>query len=340
MIASTPVARWTWGREDVFGDPVYEALNAFKKSVEVMVSQRLIVTDTSVIVSIPEAGSPRSLLYKGEFTAEELLLPGRVQEVTSQVGKEVLPGEQGSADLSAYFAGVLVGDGSDHRENNVFLLAASVLCEYLVVDLQTFSDAWMPYDLKGREQAAVCEANRPRLAAALRGISEAVDAEIDPDDPTWFGKPTEDGIDNYFDEDGSASDVWGSFEMPRRYGIFRRAPGFTYVGYARDTDEPVVYVPVYSDQGLVLGYLWASDADGAASFEPRDDAGDEEYTAGHIWLDRLQKAYDRGLTPTRALAELSLLPDDGRAGRVPAGCKPDTLELVELVELARGERDE
>ncbi|MEU0838035.1 hypothetical protein ABZ370_00985 [Streptomyces sp. NPDC005962] len=71
----------------------------------------------------------------------------------------------------------------------------------------TSSDAWMPYDLKGRPQPTVYAANAPRLSAALHDLSEALNMETDPDDPTYFGKPTETGIENYFVDDGTASDV-------------------------------------------------------------------------------------------------------------------------------------
>ncbi|MBT2399445.1 hypothetical protein J7E89_26655 [Streptomyces sp. ISL-100] len=75
----------------------------------------------------------------------------------------------------------------------------------------------------------------------------------------------------------------------------------------------------------VLGYLWASDAEEAASFEPRDDALEEGYKTGLLWLDRLHSAYSRGLSPSRALTEL--------AGSTGAD-RPGSMDLASLRELA------
>lgn len=54
---------------------------------------------------------------------------------------------------------------------------------------------------------------QPRLAAALKEFSEILDSETDPEDPTYFGTPTETGVDNYFEPDGSPSDVWSRYEI-------------------------------------------------------------------------------------------------------------------------------
>ncbi|MFB6505968.1 hypothetical protein ACFYXP_34795 [Streptomyces sp. NPDC002466] len=68
---------------------------------------------------------------------------------------------------------------------------------------------------------------------------------------------------------------------------------------------------MYGEHGL-LGYLWASDEENAASFEPRDVGDEESCRAGLLWLDRLRSAHDRGLLPSRALAELADLTDGNR----------------------------
>ncbi|WP_455431588.1 hypothetical protein [Streptomyces gelaticus] len=222
--------------------------------------------------------------------------------------------------------GLIISGDNEVREDGLFLLGASALLDYVSASLVTFSDAWMSYDLKGRAQPAVHAANASRLAAALRDLSEALGSETDPDDPTYFGKPTDTGIDNYFDRDGAASDVWGSFEIPYRYSNFTHAPGFGRIGYARSADGEVQYIPVHGEHGL-LGYLWASDAENAASFEPRDVGNEECYEVGLLWLDRLRSAHDRGLSPSQALAALADLTD---------GNGLDTLSLPTLRKLASG----
>lgn len=86
----------------------------------------------------------------------------------------------------------------------------------------------------------------------------------------------------------------------------------------------------------MLGYLWESDAEQAASFEPRDDADEDAYKADLLWLERLRAAYDRGLTPSEALAELSALPDENGAGHVEPDVDPRTADIATLRELASG----
>ncbi|MCH0539332.1 hypothetical protein I3F58_07105 [Streptomyces sp. MUM 203J] len=165
------------------------------------------------------------------------------------------------------------------------------------------------YDLKGNPQPDIYAANTPRLAATLGDLSEALGTEIDPDDPSYFGKPTDTGIENYFDSDRRASDVWATFEIPRRYSEFRHAPGFGDIGFKRSAMGPVEYVAVLDELGT-LGYLWASDTENAASFEPCDVDDDNRYAAARWWLERIRLAHDRGLTPSQALSELASASED------------------------------
>ncbi|MFJ3880498.1 hypothetical protein ACIPW5_23935 [Streptomyces sp. NPDC090077] len=224
-------------------------------------------------------------------------------------------------------------DGAGEAVEGWFEVSAEVSDDYFNVDLTTFSDAWMPFDLRGRAQEAVCAANRPRLASALAEIAEALGLDTDPDDATWFGIPTESGVENHFeDDDGSPSDVWGRFEIPYRNRIFSQTPEFT-PGYGRQASGPVRYVPVAGPRE-VLGYLWASDAEGAAGFEPRDAADLDAYRAGLVWLDRLQAAYDQGLSPSGALDDLGRSPGDPVAGRPEADAAVEVGEFGALALLA------
>ncbi|MGW1188978.1 hypothetical protein [Streptomyces sp. NPDC002559] len=312
MIASTPIARWTWGCDGQAGDKIVACLDALLTAYNVLAGHRLVVGDTNAFVSVHEAGKSNSYLFRGEFVLGATSPPADIaQRLAAQVGAALRPGRIGGVSAHVESGGLIVRGGDDVREGRLFLLGASALLDHVSVSLVTFSDAWMPYDLKGRAQPAVHAANAPRLTTALRELSEALGSETDPGDPTYFGEPTETGIDNCFDRDGVASDVWGSFEIPYRYSEFTHAPGFGRIGYARSADGEVQYVPVHGEHGL-LGYLWASDAENAASFEPRDVGDEESCRAGLLWLDRLRSAHDRGLSPSRALAELADLTDDSR----------------------------
>ncbi|MEV5594052.1 hypothetical protein [Streptomyces sp. NPDC052496] len=274
-------------------------------------------------MSVHEAGQSNSYLFRGNLELDPTW-PDPAQQLTDAVKAGLRPGKIGSVYADTESTGVIVTDDGESREERLFQVGASLLLDHVGIALTTPSDAWMPHDLRGRAQHAVYTANAPRLSAALRDLSEALNSETDPDDPTHFGKPTETGVENYYDEDGTASDVWTSFEIPRRYSVFRHAPGFGHIGYKRSVKGIVQYAPVRAGHG-VLGYLWASDAENGASFEPRDLDDDETYRVSLSWLERLASAYDRGLSPSQALAELAGLDADH---------KPDVIELDRLRELA------
>ncbi|WP_327367525.1 hypothetical protein [Streptomyces sp. NBC_01217] len=328
MIATTPVAGWTWGRDDQVGDKIVACLHELLTAYAVLARHRFAVGPPSMSVSVHEAGKSNSDLFQGDLKPDATSPSSDIaQRLAGQVEAALRPGNIGSVSAHVKSGGLIISGDNHVREEGLFLLGASALLDYVSTSLVTFSDAWMQYDLKGRAQPAVHAANAPGLAAALRDLSEALDSETDPDDPTYFGKPTETGIENRFDRDGTASDVWGSFEILYRYNKFTHAPGFGRIGYARSADGEVQYVPVRGEHGL-LGYLWASDAENAASFEPRDIGDEESYAAGLLWLDRLRSTHDRGLSPSQALAELANLTDDNR---------PKTLSLPMLRELASGD---
>lgn len=83
-----------------------------------------------------------------------------------------------------------------------------------------------------------------------------------------------------------------------------------------------------------IGYLWASDNDHAAGYEPRTPAGDVALDAGKEWLTRLSDAKQRGLSPSEALRELSVWQGDPRSGSVVAGPPPRASILEDLQDLS------
>ncbi|MFG2094264.1 hypothetical protein [Streptomyces sp. NPDC048612] len=323
MIASTPVARWTWGREEHAEDEIAACLHELLTAYTILSRHRLVAATPKVSASVHEAGKPNTFLFQGDLEFDATW-SDPAQHLAGVVRAALRPGQIGSVYADVKSSGFIIDGNDEFRADRLFQLGASTLLGYVSVDLVTFSDAWMPYDLKGCGQPSVYGANAPRLSTALHDLSEALDSEIDPDDPTYFGKPSATGIDNYIDADGAASDVWTSFEIPRRYSHFRHAPGFGHIGYKRSVDGEVQYVPVRDEHG-VLGYLWASDAENGASFEPRDLDDEETYKASLSWLERLRSAHDRGLSPSQALAELAGLAQ---------GDRPSVIELVRLRELA------
>ncbi|MEV7024158.1 pentapeptide repeat-containing protein [Kitasatospora sp. NPDC093558] len=299
MIASTPVARWTWGDYIEGEDQILRCLTDLLAAKAVLAAHRLVVGEPRIRLTVSESGKPRETLYEGELPAN-----GTAEELAAEVRAAMRPGPIGSAGTTIVTTGMVLGPEGEVRTEGLFLLSTSTYTDFAAVALMTYSDAWMPFDLRGRPQPAVHEANAPRLAAALAELTDALGSEMDPEDPTYFGTPTATGVNPHFDRAGVPSDTWSRFELLRRYGSFTHAPGFGHSDYRRTVDGDVRYVPIADDHGT-LGYLWASDAEDGASFEPVDVDDEERYRAAHAWLGRLRSAHHRKLSPTQALTELT-----------------------------------
>ncbi|MFI5676381.1 hypothetical protein [Streptomyces cellulosae] len=336
MIASTTVARWMWGRDDESADALVCCLRDLLAAYGALAAHGFAVGEHTVRVSVTETGNSRTHLFKGEFTVspDAASRSETVTRLADRVRAGMRTGEVGSVDADMACTGFVEEPPREAQQEELFLLSASSFADFVTVALSTRTDAWMPYDLRGRAQPAVYKANAPRLAAALGELSERLGSETDPDDPTYFGRPTETGVENFCESDGTASDVWGSFEIPRRNQIFSRTPRFRDDGYQRSAEGEVLYFPVHDAQGRVLGFLWASDAEGAASFEPRVDADEAGYRAGLLWLDRLNAAFQRDLSPSAALAEASNFPGETGSGQVDSAARPRSADLIELREKA------
>ncbi|MFB6505969.1 hypothetical protein ACFYXP_34790 [Streptomyces sp. NPDC002466] len=277
-----------------------------------------------MLVKAPAPGH-RKLLFEAELPFTHALAAGIKAGLTE--------GEFESIEISASCDGVAKTNFGTEVSEGMLEITVDVSEDYFNVELATYSDIWMPFDLRGREQGEIFSLNRPRLSAVLVELSGAFGLKTDPDDPTRFGIPTETGVANHFEDDGSPSDVWGRFEIPSRNEVFSQTPKFEPT-YKRTACGRVLYFPVRSLGGLLLGYLWASDAEGAASFEARDEADLDGYRAGLVWLDRLHGAYERGLSPTAALIELRGAPDAPVAGALAGEAPLEVKEFRELRELA------
>ncbi|WP_157955309.1 hypothetical protein [Streptomyces noursei] len=108
-------------------------------------------------------------------------------------------------------------------------------------------------------------------------------------------------------------------------------------GYPFLTDSPVRYLPV-TLRGKVLGYLWASEEDDAADYEPRAAAAPAGLDAGLVWGPRLMQAWEEGLTPLQALRQYKGEPEHSEAGGIAADADERVAPTTEsLEELARQE---
>jgi hypothetical protein len=108
--------------------------------------------------------------------------------------------------------------------------------------------------------------------------------------------------------------------------------------YQTRTDKPVRYFEVADrESGVVLGYIWASDEDDAAAWEPREAAGPRALMEGSIWFHRLEKAKGRGILPSEAVRELLAEPAVGKFGRVLPDSLREAPNAAAVKALAKGE---
>ncbi|GAA2368039.1 hypothetical protein MTQ13_24295 [Streptomyces sp. XM4011] len=334
MIASTAVARWTWGREADSDDWTEEAVRTALGTYGVLTRHRLALPDSASTVRISEYGRSRNLLLVQDFQPSSLTTDASVHPFLRALENNASPGRISSIDVSTHCPGIWYDGRSEHREEKLFSFTTSVTLGFLTLEMRTFSDAWMPFDLRGREQSAVHTENQPRLATALGEISALIGDEVDPDDSTQYGIPTATGVENHTEDDGTASDVWQAFEVPYRNQVFRFTAETRTTDYARSASGPITYLQVASAH-KVLGYVWASDKEEAASFEPAESAGEEGYRAGLVWLGRLRAAKERGLRPLQALTRLRDEPMSRTAGHIVPDFTGAQKSLTDLFGLAR-----
>ncbi|MEU6614820.1 hypothetical protein [Streptomyces parvus] len=307
MISSTPIAQWSWGERGRDIDLISEAVRRFSAAIEALNRHHLGTPHGGqASVKIPELGN-RSVLAQQNYPVTSALV--------DRIREDVKAGSVGAVEIFASCDGLLETSNGPVATEGLFSLSVDVSESYSTVALSTFSDAWMLYNLKGERNDSLYRLNQPRLKALLEDLSEKTGTEVDPEDPTRLGIATEEGVANHFESDGSASDVWSRFEIPQRNSVFSYTPPFKST-YRRGATGQISFLPVHGE-GEILGYLWASDAEGAASFEPRDKADLAGYHAGLIWLDRLQGAFDHGLTPSAALGSLRNSPADRTSGHIP-----------------------
>ncbi|MGW7091485.1 hypothetical protein [Streptomyces sp. NPDC054874] len=324
MIASTPIAQWNWGDRGYDTDLIHEAVHRFSAALEVLDRHRLGTPhDSQVSVKIPEPGHRRYL------TQQECPVTSGLLDTIKEIARM---GNIGGVEMLTSCDGVLETEDGPVATEGLFNLSVDASESYCTVALATFSDAWMQYDLKGEENDSLFRLNGPRLTELLKDLSVALGTGADPDDPTRLGIATEEGVDNHFDDDGFAPNVWIRFEIPQRNSVFSHTPPFQST-YKREARGQVSYLPVHGENEI-LGYLWASEAEGAASFEPRDDADLAGYHAGLAWLEKLHEAFERGLTPSAALESFRGSPADRTSGYIVSESPTATIEFWALRRMA------
>jgi hypothetical protein len=117
-----------------------------------------------------------------------------------------------------------------------------------------------------------------------------------------------------------------------RWGDPRFRPARLPERYAQAAAGAVSYRPVLRGDEA-LGFLWASDVEGAAGWVGYGPAGPDGWNAGTPWLRRFAEAKAADREPREALRHLAQLPGDERTGAA-SGDERDAASLAELTALA------
>ncbi|WP_230885531.1 hypothetical protein [Streptomyces spinoverrucosus] len=230
--------------------------------------------------------------------------------------------------------GIWLESGAKHRAEKLFVVHVDIWeGSLLTVTLETYSDAWLTMNTRGREQLEVHAENAPRLAAALEGISALLGSKPTPADPNRHATPTETGFEDPRIEGPAYDDSWGTFEVPRRSTLLRARIPASEDEYEQTTDHPVRYFTIRRG-GKTLGYMWSSFGDEAAGYEPRTAAGEEAFEAGSGWLMRLRAAHGQGLSALAALDWLAQNPPQPDIGLIVEDTPQEAPSLDALEEFS------
>ncbi|WP_030546048.1 hypothetical protein [Streptomyces albus] len=334
MITTDPTGDWSWDITPVSGAarprPTVEIAGAIR---DVLADHDLSSSPERADFTVRPLSEMRDVRVDGRNVVLEAdpLKPGTA--LSAAVAQaESLDGEF-LVSLRARCPGFWWEAGVRHRAEQLFAIQVQMWGADLIdVTLETYSDAWLTQDTRGREQAAVHADNAPRLAAALKEISTLLGTVPVPGDPNRYTTPTETGFEDPRTDGPAFDDPWGTFEGAARSRRLRSMIAPSEDEYEDITDHPVRYFAVRGS-GQVLGYVWASFGDNAAGYTPRTPAGDAAFEAGGQWLLRLREAHGEGLTALNALdwvAEHPPLPEWGSIAETEPAEAPSLDALEEL----------
>ncbi|GEC09779.1 hypothetical protein SSP24_74340 [Streptomyces spinoverrucosus] len=332
MITTMPLGSWSWETKTLRSDD-NAAIRCVREVLAVWAGLRA--------GGLAEGDAQADITVYGKTEGEFLLDLKRVRVAAAGTDDELSQSLR-SVDLAQArlvtidlaTPGVCLRAGEARHVQKMFVISVDAWASGAgTVTLYTFSDAWMSHDLRGHRQTGIQQENAPRLAAALAEISRITGAEVVPSDPTLYATPTTTGFEDLPDEDPDLLDSWYMFEVPRRTDrlLNQLPPGSPC--FETQAESPVAFAEVTLGD-RVIGYLWASDRDDAAGYEPRTPAGDIALDAAKEWLARLSEAKRRRLSPSAALHELAAWQGDSRSGTVVAGSLRTAPSLEDLQDLS------
>ena len=101
---------------------------------------------------------------------------------------------------------ILTSNGQVIQEENVVQLDL-LLTDAYVINVLTYSDAWLKFDLKGVSQEIVWLRNAPRLESALLEIEKCIGVKATIDKYSWAVKYDQYRLENIRDDDGELLSV-------------------------------------------------------------------------------------------------------------------------------------
>ncbi|MGW0899563.1 hypothetical protein ACWD0G_21700, partial [Streptomyces goshikiensis] len=118
MIASTPVARWSWGEPGRETDLVREAVRRFLLALRVLDRHRLAMPQGGRVAVVVSEEGGRGTLLRAVFPVDAEALVARIED-------GLAPGEVGGVDLYAVCDGVVeTGTGGAEAVEGLFALTA------------------------------------------------------------------------------------------------------------------------------------------------------------------------------------------------------------------------
>lgn len=104
-----------------------------------------------------------------------------------------------------------------------------------------------------------------------------------------------------------------------------------FEGYSAVSNGPVLYLPVHMGD-LTIGYLWASDDEGAVAYIPAQPVQDKAIYARGFWVEELHLLHRQGLSPLEALRFRVGLPEHPKGGRIDSDEKEGVASSTEEIE--------
>ncbi|MGW2344716.1 hypothetical protein [Streptomyces sp. NPDC001661] len=318
MITTDPIGDWAWEVSPVDGR--IQSSRAIELAVEVwgvLAGAGVAVPVAEVGVTVRSSGAARGIRL--------LQTSAPVGEAVQAVGSALTRAAEQVDEFEGDFIvdarvrcpGVWTTGGVERRAEQLFTIQVDVWKNSLAtVTLETYCDAWLTMDTRGREQLAIHAENSPRLELALERISALLGVQPTPGHENRYATPTESGFEDVRVEGSAYIDAWGTFEVPARARRLRFGLPPSEGEYPDVTDDAVSYLVVQDDGGGILGYVWAAQTDNVVGFEPRTAVGEAALEAGRLWIQRLRDAYALNLPASAVLNWLVVQPPLAGMGHI------------------------